>query len=434
MLGILRAVAILAGLLIALVAFALDYLLPGTSPGLNLPQILAIAVGLAIAFLAWRLRIERLGKLSPARMARAVLVIVAVLCVTLLILELALAAWGLPAYFPSQLVEQDYEVISFYYCDDISCRLNYDGIAAKCAAGQWGPRMCKVNRQGYPDSHDFAADDALASQRVLAVGDSFTHGFKSSVGNSFIETLEAAMPETMVWNGGISATGTSEQLDVFRHLAPMLQPQLTILGFFTNDFANNVIQKAKPVTLRDAQGRLIFAPFEQADRWGNPLDIPVETVHAYALQGSRPPTSELERALGVTRLGTLFLRTLDSIAERFNDRSWKRQVELTRQYLAELRDEVTANGSQMLVIVIPTREDFEAPTREHDAAIDLMDELALPYIRALDFLAGDADYAPRPDFHWNNAGHQKIGKLLSECVSSFFAGAGLGECPHVTVK
>ncbi len=432
-----RAFLILLGALIAVAALAIDYLLPGTSPGLNLPQILAIAVGLAIAFLAWRLRIERLGKLSPARMARGILVVAIITGLTLLILELAMTAWGMPTYYPAQVdAEGDYEFVYWRFCDDLGCRMNYESVIALCDAGklqQQGARRCKSNRQGYPDSHDFAADDALASQRVLAVGDSFTQGFTADIGSSFVETLEAAIPEAVVWNSAIFGTSTKHQLATFRHLAPQLRPQLSILGFFTNDFSGNAVPLNWEGLLHDYGDYAEVLPVYMSDRWGNVLTLPPELAYAYARLGIRPPASEIERLTGLTRLGTLFLRSLDLFAESARDRSWRGRVDLTRNYLRDMRDVAGAHGSQLLVIVIPRREDLQAPSEEHATAIALMEELALPYIRAIDYLVA-ADYARKPDGHWSNSGHQKIGKLLSECVSSFFAGADLGECPPVTVK
>ena len=40
------------GMLIALAGVAIDYILPGTSPGLNLPQLVIIAAGLTVSYLA----------------------------------------------------------------------------------------------------------------------------------------------------------------------------------------------------------------------------------------------------------------------------------------------------------------------------------------------------------------------------------------------
>lgn len=60
---------IIIGLLIALFGIAVDAIMPGASPGLNLPQALIIAFGAALAVLAFRQRkvgFPRRLKGSPA--------------------------------------------------------------------------------------------------------------------------------------------------------------------------------------------------------------------------------------------------------------------------------------------------------------------------------------------------------------------------------
>ena len=49
---------LLSGILLALLGVGIDYVLPNTSPGLNLPQLLVIAAGLALALGAHQLRRE----------------------------------------------------------------------------------------------------------------------------------------------------------------------------------------------------------------------------------------------------------------------------------------------------------------------------------------------------------------------------------------
>ena len=60
-----------------------------------------------------------------------------------------------------------------------------------------------------------------------------------------------------------------------------------------------------------------------------------------------------------------------------------------------------------------------------------MTELQLPYIDPTPILDPDEDYAPLPDNHWNNSGHQKVGALLSDCIEVFIATGNLGDCENV---
>ena len=111
--------------------------------------------------------------------------------------------------------------------------------------------------------------------------------------------------------------------------------------------------------------------------------------------------------------------------------SFEHQAELTRQYLAQLRDAAAALDSSLLVILIPRPIDIGDPGEEYQKAIQLMELLKIPYLNPIGILDPTADYAPPPDGHWNNSGHQKIGVLLRDCVERFFASGDLADCDNV---
>ena len=62
-----------------------------------------------------------------------------------------------------------------------------------------------------------------------------------------------------------------------------------------------------------------------------------------------------------------------------------------------------------------------------------MEEIELSYMDLADVLLEDEDYAPPPDIHWNSAGHQKVGAILSDCIQSFIASGKLDDCQHVVM-
>ena len=63
-----------------------------------------------------------------------------------------------------------------------------------------------------------------------------------------------------------------------------------------------------------------------------------------------------------------------------------------------------------------------------------MEELGLPYLNPIHLLDVELDYPPGGDeFHWNSAGHQKIGGILSDCIEVFQASGDLADCEQVTM-
>ena len=422
------------GVLIAIFGAAVDYILPGTSPGLNLPQLLVIAAGLALSVSSWRLRHSKVRRRFSSSTGKTIGIALSITLTTLLVMEIVLTVWGMPTYFPSVIPDPDVSVSDRRICDELGCRYNYDRVIAACAEGVFIGRRCVINRQGFSDTDDFVVQDDFAGRiRIMTLGDSFTVGLSAEVGKSYVETIEAMLPEVVLWNMAINGSGTNQAVATFQGFAPQLIPQLSILGFFMNDFRDNLVSHDNWIQLEDANGSRHLVRRYHSDRWGNAVTVPPEIAYAYASKGYNPPVSELERVVGLTRLGTLALRLLDKLSNVNIDESFGRQRRLTRQYLTQLRDAASELGSTLLVLLVPRPLDINNPGEEYLSAIQLMQELEIPYLNPIDMLDPVADYAAPPDGHWNNAGHQKVGALLADCVASFIASGDLGQCDNVVM-
>ena len=268
------------------------------------------------------------------------------------------------------------------------------------------------------------------------LGDSFTVGLTAEVGKSYVEYLEAVMPDAIVWNTALSGNGTNHALVAFEAFAPELNPQLTILGFYANDFHDNLKPLNRFLRLQDDDGNLFLVTRFDFDRWGNPVSIDPEVTYSYLAKGYNPPMSELERVTGITRLGTLAFRFLDMLGSLNVDESLENQQRMTRNFLTQLRDAARTQDSDMLVLLIPAISQQSAANMSnhaelHQLARRLMQDLRIPYLDPIDLLDPIADYGEPPDVHWNTAGHQKIGALLSTCISKYFSSGNLGDCENV---
>ena len=425
---------IVIGVLVALFGAAVDYLLPGTSPGLNLPQLLIIAAGLSLSFSAWQLRRPEVRRRFSSSAGKSIAVALSITLTTLLVLEIVLTVWGIPTYFPSVIPSQDVIVSDFRICDELGCRPATDATRRGCADGSIVGRPCIVNRQGFADNDDFVVGDDFESRmRMMMMGDSYTQGYSADIGNSYVEYIEAIFPEFIVWNTAISGNGTNRAATAFQAFAPTLRPQLSVLGFVMNDFRDNLVPHDDWLVLEDANRVVHFVRRFRFDRWGNPVKLPAAEVNAYLAKGYNPPLSEWERVTGLTRLGTLLLRLMDNLGNVYTDESFRNQQRLTRQYLMQLRDSAAALDSRLLVLLVPRTGDIGDPGEEYLSAIQLMQELEIPYLNPIDMLDPVADYAAPPDGHWSNSGHQKVGALLADCVATFIESGDLDECDNVVM-
>ncbi len=430
-----RALKIVAFLGLAIAAAGLGFdLLPDTRPGLHSLQILIIISGLLISLLAFS-SLRLLQRKVMPEFKSALFKALLVTGLTFVALELVLSAIGYQTYFPQDAPDEFVQPAPWWSCEDPACHYVQAEMTKACASGQMSGRYCIVNQQGFHDSQDFVFSPALEGRtRVLALGDSFTFGEEADIGKSYVETIEARLPGTEVWNTGIFGVGTNQALAAFQMFAPIMQPHLTIYGFYTNDFFDNLFPVDGYFVGITEAGEVVKLQQYHLDPWGNVTKLENQRMLYYRWSGVEAPANEFERLLGATRLGSLFLSAVDTLGKQLQfaqQAQFNRKLELTRAYLRELRDASEAQGSQLLVMLIPRYTDLGRPGDEFRLAIALFEELGISYFSPRDALDAATDYAP--DWHWNNAGHQKVGALLSDCIQALSAGGALADCDYVVV-
>ena len=440
---------LLAGLGILMALFGIGTeLLPGAHPGLNLPQISVIAAGLALALVAFALRsatVRLMGRRVLQNVRKYGVPSLVITMITLAALELALTAAGIPTYFPPPIDDVPapfYEPAPWWTCDEAGCHFVQEHVAAGCESGHLSDRECLImNRQGFHDTQDFVVgDDFDGRMRILMLGDSFTFGMTADIGKSYVETIEANFPQSIVWNTGMNSAGTEQALASFQVYAPILQPQITILGFVMNDFMENILWMDQQIIGIDWENKLFRIRRQDIDtRSGSVIKLDYEELY-YRQYHVDPPNSELEQFIGRTRLGSLLPRILNGI--RWQEKNLyitqpvslrNRIIDVTRRYLKSLRAAAAAQDTTLLVLVIQNRTDFTAPTPYYQAALQLFKELEMPYLDPIDVI-DIRDYGNRKDpdeFHWNNTGHQKVGAMLSDCIEAFQISQDLSDCQRV---
>ena len=422
---------VLLGILIAVAGLGLD-LLPGARPGLHSLQILVILLGLLMSLLpVAALRLSRRQAMLNLRSALLKALIITLF--TVAALELVLIAIGYKTYFPHDVPDVFLRPAPWWTCEDPACHYIQDEMAKACESRQMTGRYCIVNAQGFHDTQDFVYSPELDERaRILVLGDSFTFGEEADIGKSYVETIEAKLPGTVVWNTGIFGVGTNQALAAFHMFAPMLKPHLTIYGFYTNDFFDNLFPVDGYFVGIDENDEVVNLQQYHLDPWGNVTKLETQSLLYYRGRGVEAPANEFERLLGATRLGSLFISAVDYVGKQLGvaqQAQFRRKIDLTRAYLRDLRDASAAQGSALLVMLIPRKTDLKGPGTPFRLAIQVFEELGLSYFTPVDLLDAEADYSP--DWHWSNAGHQKVGALLSDCVSAFIASGDLADCEQV---
>ena len=350
--------------------------------------------------------------------------------VTLLALEFVLAAAGIPAYYRRPPSGITVEEAPWMTCDELGCRFVQDAVAAACENGEMTGRYCTVNRQGFHDAQDFAAGvDFDERLRILMLGDSFAFGESAEIGKSYVETIEANLPQAIVWNTGIPGVGTKQALLSFQTYAPVLQPQIAVLGFVMNDFKDNILPLDHWIWMRN--GSAINRYWEDAAK-----NIMLELDPAagrYRAYKAAPLSNEIHRLFIATHLGSLALKTLDPLRSGCEADC---QADATREYLRALRDATAAQNTALLVLLIPDKRSMQINPGKGRwlTAVQLMKELKMPWFNLLDVMDAELDYdIADPGDHWNSAGHQKVGRLLSACIKAFQISGGWSNCQRVVM-
>ncbi len=426
---------IAAGLILAVFGLLLDYILLSSSPGISLPQLLIVVLGVALAIVGWLLRRDkfrqRLAIDLRANLGKGALIA----AITLIVLELALTQLGIGTYFRFDLPPFNGKALYWFDCSgERGCRYDPTMVSAACERGDTSGRLCAKNSDGFRDDDEFVSPPAEIEQRVLLLGDSFTHGFSADLGKSFAEILDKALPKMLIWNAGYTGNGTNAALAAFESLAPLLQPQLTILGFYTgNDFIDNQFPMDSwiSVVLPNGLGRSVRR--YSIDRLRNPIRLDLETALHWHARAKPAPNNEIEKALGSMRLGTLLLRLLDVVGELLAGDDFAQQKAHTARYLSWLRDAAKAQGSELLILLIPTADEVTNPSKYTLAAEALFATLGIAWVDISAIVAFE-DYKPtNMDPHWLNAGHAKVGELLTACIKNFFAAGSLSACDQVVI-
>ncbi|MEM8812862.1 MAG: hypothetical protein AAGF59_09610 [Pseudomonadota bacterium] len=101
----------------------------------------------------------------------------------------------------------------------------------------------RINGQGFRASRDFAYEKPENVMRVLVVGDSHTQGMEVGQEETFAHRLDGRTCQSRTietLNAGISGSGTSEQWIFYQREGHKYAPDAVVLGFFANDFDNNL--------------------------------------------------------------------------------------------------------------------------------------------------------------------------------------------------
>jgi len=108
--------------------------------------------------------------------------------------------------------------------------------------GKWS---FKINNNGFRSDKNYSYHKSPDTLRILLLGDSFTLGWEVDQDEMFSVILENYLNNNgigaEVLNAGVSGFGAAEELIYYENEGYKYKPDIIILGFFGNDFNNNIM-------------------------------------------------------------------------------------------------------------------------------------------------------------------------------------------------
>lgn len=288
----------------------------------------------------------------------------------------------------------------------------------------------RYNAAGFRDADPFRSPtDGDERYRILLLGDSFAYGASAyGPGESFAEIVENELP-ALLWNAGIPGNGQREELAALRRLQPLLDPDLVLLAFYVNDFEDNLYPPGKHYVFSDGHWILRYRRLAS----GEMRRLSPEEAYRRAFPQAGTP-SEM---VATSRVGTLVLRAISRFRSSLRSQESGGATSastgssapeipgraVTGELLERIREETITGGSELLVLVIPSRADVAEPGPRYSAALELCGELALRCLTVRDLLRlEDYDRDHPLDSHWNATGHAKVGNALTEAIRELRSG------------
>ncbi len=288
--------------------------------------------------------------------------------------------------------------------------------------------------------------------RIAVLGDSFMEGYSVNFEESFHRLLEDALDgrsrDVEVLNFGVGGYGTLQEYLVYREAVSKYSPDLVLLGFcMGNDLRNN--SRELESKLGAGKFKTVARPFLEAstDAWrvAETDNEAAQRRYQRALKERRSILSRIYQSSSVlqllrgaaanllrTRIGETSADDMDLAMTGVHYCEEPPEIadawDTTSRILVRLRDEVAADGADLVVFSVPSRHevnrsymhrvrsDSTNPDRlcldaapGFDRLDSVLEELGIVGVELLDDFrreAAEEELFRRSDQHWNSRAHE----------------------------
>jgi hypothetical protein len=269
--------------------------------------------------------------------------------------------------------------------------------------------------------------------RVLFLGDSFTYGLGVNDDQTFAvqveKDLRAGLMSLEVMNAGCPGKGTDYELKCFQTVGRKFHPDLTVLGFFGNDFADNA--RGEYYTI-GSRGELRVKPVN-CDRGG--IKAVLDRLPGYNWLISWSQAANLVKQAGVDFIVSRAQKNNADATSGLVVSSTRgaggyvtaANKELTRIYIEQLNAAVKGAGGALMMFYIPISQEVleYRQTRTTSADERAIQRIAADNGMMLWSLTPLLAHSGQPidrlyyqEGHWTAAAHALAAHYLSRLIQS----------------
>jgi hypothetical protein len=267
--------------------------------------------------------------------------------------------------------------------------------------------------------------------RVLFLGDSFTYGLGVNDDQTFAAQVEkdlrADQLSVEVMNAGCLAKGTDYALKCFQTVGRQFHPDLTVLGFYPNDFQDNArgvyynIGKqgelsAKRLNCNRIKTMLADLPgYNWLISWSQAANLVKQAGFNLLVNRARKTDSDATDGLVVS-----YTRSASGYATAANK-------ELTRIYLKHLNAAVKQAGGALMMFYIPISQEVgeyrqtRTTSADERACVRIAADNGMTLWSLTPLLAHSGQPIERlyyEEGHWTAAAHEIVAHYLSRLIQS----------------
>ncbi len=199
--------------------------------------------------------------------------------------------------------------------------------------------LYRTNNQGFRIGKSTSSDKEIKKCDWLFLGDSFTQGAQVEFNQLFTSFLYKHFPDKSIVNVGISGFGIAEEYYLYQELGSRLKPKKVFLQLSNfNDFMN-VEVKSRSISDYLMQYSDLFRFLIYGLKFKKTTDLP--------LGRWTEPFYPTEQA------------NIDyNIFYKKTSKKKEADIRSFKKYFKKLNDEINRNGAEMILIILPTREEI----------------------------------------------------------------------------